>query len=429
MHANVYINSIRQITGTNEKLKFLKEYLSPVLERIFHLALSSEYTYGIKKIPLYSVGTHTYSLHDALDILQLEFARNEVTGNARIDRLKDLLSHTDPDTAEVVKLILNKSLDCGISVTNANKVLNNPIPKFDVLLCSKQDQKLIDKLPFPGTAVQTKMDGMRVIVTVDTHRNVRYRTRNGKEFFLPEPYDVYFERFPGLVFDGEMLIAADVGIGYLDRKSGNGLLNSIRQGKASEEDAMRVRFVFWDLISYNHYMTGYDFTKYDDRYENLYTLSMEAPNKFIWDIVETKFPKSFEEAQEFYLVKRAYGHEGAILKDLSAPWEAKRVKHHVKMKAEETIDLRVIDWIEGTGKYKGMLGSLVCRDLSNRLQVNVGSGFDDNDRKTITSESIINKIVEIKYNEVITNANDDTLSLFLPIFENVREDKTEPDSI
>lgn len=427
MHPNVYINSIRQITGTNEKLKFLKEYLSPVLERIFHLALSSEYTYGIKKIPLYSVGTHTYSLHDALDILQLEFARNEVTGNARIDRLKDLLSHTDPDTAAVIKLILNKSLDCGISVANANKVLNNPIPKFDVLLCSKQDQKLIDKLPFPGTIVQTKMDGMRVIISIDNNRNVRYRTRNGKDFELPIEYDSYFSQFPGLVFDGEMLVSDHKG-GYLDRKSGNGILNSIRQGKASLLDQSSVRFVLWDLISYNHYMTSYDFTKYDDRYENLYTLSIERPST-LWKIVETKFPKSFEEAQEFYLEKRAEGHEGAILKDLSSPWEAKRVKHHVKMKAEETLDLKIIDYTEGTGKFEGMLGAITVEDASGKLNVNVGSGFNDEERKKLFNNSIIGKIVEVKYNEIITNKDDDSLSLFLPIFDGIREDKNIPDKI
>lgn len=154
MHPNVYINSIRQLSGTNDKIAFFKEYLTPELERIFRLALSSEYTFGVKKIPLYSVGFHKYSLNEALDVLEYEFASNKLTGNARINRLQELLGSTDPDTVEVLKLILNKSLDCGISVTNANKVLTNKIPTFDVLLCSKQDQKLIDKLPFPGTVAQ-----------------------------------------------------------------------------------------------------------------------------------------------------------------------------------------------------------------------------------------------------------------------------------
>lgn len=427
-----FITSLKAISSTNAKLGFFDLNKDPLIERVFHMALSSEYTFGIKKIPLYTVrpeAEQVMTLDMALELIEKQFCTNKVTGNDRIDVLRQTLEMMHPEDAEVLKMVISKKLDCGVSVTNANKVMDNPIPTFDVLLCAKQDQKLIDGLNWPEVVAQTKMDGMRVIVSCDNNGNVRYRTRNGKEFNLPEQYDLYFSRFPGICWDGEMLVAENDILGtYLDRKAGNGILNSIRQGKASDEDANRVRFVFWDMVDYDHYMIGASFQEYHSRFESLYTMSLEAPAHF-WKVVETQFVSTFEEAQQFYKEKRAEGQEGAILKSMNSTWQAKRVKHHVKMKAEETLDLIVVDWIEGSGKYVGQLGSLVVTDSSGKLVVNVGSGFNDEDRKTITPETIIGKIVEVKYNEVITNKSDDSLSLFLPIFENVREDKNKPDTI
>jgi ATP-dependent DNA ligase len=51
----------------------------------------------------------------------------------------------------------------------------------------------------------------------------------------------------------------------------------------------------------------------------------------------------------------------------------------MKMKAEETLDLTVVDAFEGTGKYEGKLGGLTV--LHEGLRVNVGSGFSDQQRE------------------------------------------------
>jgi ATP-dependent DNA ligase len=96
-------------------------------------------------------------------------------------------------------------------------------------------------------------------------------------------------------------------------------------------------------------------------------------------------------------------------------------------------DLEIIAVEEGTGKYAGKLGAVVCATRSEdgkRLTVSVGSGFNDAHRDNLWSirDSLIGKIVAVKYNMRIKNKVGEE-SLFLPIFVEVRDDKDVADSI
>ncbi|WP_157895558.1 hypothetical protein [Clostridioides difficile] len=75
---------------------------------------------------------------------------------------------------------------------------------------------------------------------------------------------------------------------------------------------------------------------------------------------------------------------------------------------------------EGTGKYKGILGNIICDYKGYRL--GVGTGFTDEQRKYYfnNQDKIINHITEIKYREE-TNNEKGELSLRFPVFLRVRE--------
>ncbi|NDB84691.1 MAG: hypothetical protein EB127_18600 [Alphaproteobacteria bacterium] len=125
------------------------------------------------------------------------------------------------------------------------------------------------------------------------------------------------------------------------------------------------------------------------------------------------------------------GIEGVILKNLDSIWESKRSKNQVKLKKENTCDLEIEEVIEGTGKNKGKLGSLLCASRDRKIEVNVGTGFTEGERVRFyeTKESLIGRIVEVKYNEKIEHAEDkERVSLFLPVFVKLRTDKTIADS-
>ena len=69
-----------------------------------------------------------------------------------------------------------------------------------------------------------------------------------------------------------------------------------------------------------------------------------------------------------------------------------------------------------------MLGAIICESADGIVKVNVGSGFNDAQRKQYWKENLVDKIVAVKYNSRIKNkAGED--SLFLPVFIEIRNDK------
>jgi ATP-dependent DNA ligase len=427
------LQNLKAESGTNKKLDLLKSYLieNPVLQDVFHLALSSESTFGIKKIPEYTPSTTQpyLALSAALETLAERFATNEETGNERISHFTRMLEMMREDEAKVLEMVVQKKLDCGISVTNANKVLSNKIPEFKVMLCSKNEKKTLDKIKLEDMILQTKLDGMRVIVSIDHNGIVKYRTRQGKEFVMADKYTEYFSRYTGYVFDGEAVIKKDDEI--LDRKTGNGIMNSIRQGKASDEDMDSVVLALWDMVSYDGFFEGQDTTPYRKRFADMQSNNLLNLMSFIMLPLTFGEVTSEEEITKFYELNIAGGEEGIIIKDGSKPYEAKRVKHQIKMKAEESADLIVVGVEEGTGKNEGKLGALVCETADGLLRVNVGIGFSDAQRIALWDinkldepfVSSIGKIVEVTYNEVIQSRGKEYKSLFLPVFVEFRTDK------
>jgi hypothetical protein len=73
-----------------------------------------------------------------------------------------------------------------------------------------------------------------------------------------------------------------------------------------------------------------------------------------------------------------------------------------------------------------MLGAIICESADGVVKVRVGSGFNDDQRKTYGKE-LLDKIVAVKYNMRIKNKLGDE-SLFLPIFIEVRDDKDVADT-
>jgi ATP-dependent DNA ligase len=135
---------------------------------------------------------------------------------------------------------------------------------------------------------------------------------------------------------------------------------------------------------------------------------------------------SLDEAKAIFEQYLIDGKEGIILKTLNGEWEDKRSKNQIKFKGELECDLLVTGIENGTGKYQGMLGSLICASSDNLITVNVGSGLNDEQRRSLNSD-IIGRVVAVKYNARI-KSKDGTESLFLPIFIELRDDKTEADS-
>jgi DNA ligase-1 len=121
----------------------------------------------------------------------------------------------------------------------------------------------------------------------------------------------------------------------------------------------------------------------------------------------------------------ANGEEGIMINDYNALYEFKRTNSLLKVKKFNSCDLQVIGFEEGTGKYVGQLGAMVCEYKGG--VVKVGSGLTDDLRNEIwqNRDRYNNVIIEVSYFEE-TKDSTGKLSLRFPTFKDFRFDKTEP---
>ena len=419
---NTLFNELAADNSRNFKIDFLKKHQdNKLLKRAIKLALDPFTQFYQRKIPKYVPNKgEGIALAFAFDSLN-DLSNRLVTGNAAIDHLRGMLEALNEEDAKVIERIIAKDLKCGVAASTANAVWTGLVSEYPCMLCSQFDEKLVNKIKFPAS-VQLKMDGMRFNAIVKDGK-VEFRSRNGKEINLLgnlENEFIALARGSNLVFDGE-LVVSDKGV-LLDRQTGNGILNKAVKGTISDLEAHKVHATLWDVIPYDHFIAGKGTTQYAIRFSMLQTMSM--PKKI--HLVENKMVATFDEAKEIFEGYLAEGQEGIILKDMSGIWEDKRSKTQIKMKGELECDLKIVGIQEGTGKYVGKVGAYICEDATGQLTVDVGSGFKDDQREI--DESVIGKVIAVKYNARIKNKQGKE-SLFLPIFLEIREDKTEPDSI
>lgn len=412
---------LEQLASDNGR-KFKEELLAQhandeVLRETVRLALCPMTQFYIRKIPEYGTPTGKHDLSIALDLLS-DLTNRVVTGHAGIAHLVSILEGCTAEDAKVIERVIAKDLRCGVSVSTANKTWPGLVFEYPVMLASKQDDKLLAKMPWPACA-QIKMDGMRANIVVRKGKATVY-SRNGKPVELHGVFDEDVATIPDCVIDGELVVTKPDGT-LEDRKTGNGILNKAVKGTISEDEASRVVMMAWDLISYTAFLAESDKTPYRKRLANLTTL---VPNmKRVRLIPVSVEVANLEEANAEFQRQYKAGEEGIILKAWESPWENKRSKQHVKFKGQLQGELRVVGWQEGTGKHKGRLGALICESECGQVRVNVGSGFSDAQRDEYTESTVLGRIVTVEYNAVIKDKSSDYHSLFLPIFIELREDK------
>lgn len=430
---NAIFEQLSATSSRNEKEAILTKYqnISGLRQAVF-LALDPYTQFYQRKIPAYKGKKTTMELNDAMVALN-ELSTRRVTGNAAIDYLTKLLEAVSEDDAKVIERIIEKDLKCGVQASTANKVWKDLISEYPCMLASGYEDKLIAKLNFPAIA-QLKMDGMRFNALVHGDA-VDYRSRNGKEVAVNTPeLDAAFLQMAknvglgNVVFDGELLVV-DKKNKPLDRKTGNGILNKAVKGTISEEEKLQVRAIVWDIIPLTAFQSGKCPVDYETRLGTVVTAVDHLDKKLakMVGVVETTIVADIEEAQKTFKTYFEAGQEGIILKDRNGIWEDKRAKHQIKFKGELECDLKCVGWEEGTGRNKGKLGALVLQSSDAKVNVSVGTGFTDDMRDSIKKKDVLDKIVTIKYNSRISNKQGED-SLFLPVFLEIREDKSKADS-
>ena len=419
------LHQLEAASGRLEKEAILKAHATDqTFKEVCRLTLDPLTNFYIKKLPEPDASNgvpEVISLASAMQDLKSKLCSRLLRGHDARDHVAFLLASVSEDDQEVLRRVLGRSLKCGVSESTVEKIWPDLKLSYPCMLVSPLDSKT--KLTFPMIA-QTKMDGMRFNAIVENGQ-VSYRSRAGKELDLFGALDADVMTLTAeteYVLDGELLMAGPDG-NPMDRKTGNGLLTKFQKGTGTPELAKQIRAVVWDIVPLFAFRLGRCSTGYRERHHMLYPRQVGAIQ-----VAPITIVNSMEEAQVLYQQKLTEGEEGLVLKDPKGPWEDKRVKHQIKMKAELEADLLVTGFLPGSGKYEGKIGSLLVETEDGEVKTAVGTGLSDEER-SLPFSNFSKRIVAVKYNAVITDKKTGLKSLFLPVFVEIREDKNVADVI
>lgn len=443
MNSREIFEVIEQIAATSsktEKEAIIAAYAKDAdFVKVLRAALDPFVTYGIKKLPEPRVEGDGYITDDHWVVLY-GLAARELTGAAATVGVELVLGTLEPGSRELFKRILLKDLRAGFSESTVNKAIPGLIPTFDCMLAHPYSEHK-HKLKFP-LYVEPKLDGVRVLtfVTGFDAASVKFFSRSGKEFttfeHLKEPVQstvfrwysaahhnkTWFDEHGGLVLESEVVSG-----------SFNKTVGEVRRKDEQATDAVLYLFDVLPMSTFSRDdKSGCPLAgEWIMRRLRLTDICTYKKPEFPLILNQAERVESEDDIHRLYEYYRAQGLEGVIVKDPKALYHRRRNHAWSKIKAEESVDIPIIDAIEGTGKYEGMLGALVGD--YNGVPVNVGSGFSDRQRSEfwyawnnpgkatefdLTRDLLEGRMMEVEFHEVTPDG-----SLRHPRFKRFRDDK------
>lgn len=435
------LNIINQVAATSSRKE--KEAIleankdNETLKAVFKAAYDPTISYFIKKIPLYeTMFSNPTPLNLAIENITNDIVSRKFTGNQAITYISEQLADMLPEDAEVLTRIIDRDLKCGATDSTANKIWKGLIPEFPYMRCSLPKDVKLEKWDWSkGIISQLKADAMYANCDVYSGGDVIFTSRNGTQIpneHLSELIVTVLETLPrDIRVSGEMQVERDGKI--LPREIGNGIMNSIAKG-GTFGPGERPVFVVWDIIPLEYAVPGGKYqTSYDERFGQLqsYLATGAANGNTSLQLIETRIVYSLDEAYEHYFELVALGFEGTIIKTRSGIWADNTSKDQVKLKVEADVDLIIVGKTAGNGKHAATFGALTCQTSDGLLEVNV-SGYTDAKRKELheMGDALMSKIMAVRFNSIMKpTANNQKYSLFLPRSVEVRDDKTEADTL
>jgi len=428
-----------QLSGTGsatEKQKLLANCKTNTMQWLLQIATNPFKTTKISKL---SIPTSLSTSDDAFDkiqekinyLLTVKAAKDE--DRHFLEKQVSCLSCSDEQKEMLVK-ILTKNLNIGVGVSIINKVFGkNFIPDLE-LMAAQDDMTQIDTSKV--NYAEIKYDGVRVIA-VEEKEGVTFYTRNfnilnsdlmpsiekeAAEFIkkFKEQNNISHQVF----IDGELT--------DFNRKSVTGKVNQILKGKAKSALDSDLLFNIFDVGDFSWIekdITGN--VPYTKRREQIVSTFTDTSFKHLLQ-AEMHVVSSKTEINDLFNKVVAKGGEGLIIKTAEHLYECKRSKHWIKLKEVNDCDLKIIGYFEGENKRKenGWIGGFICQSEDTTLNVNVGSGFTEDMLIHFSKdpESWVGKVAKVQYNTKIQDKHD-AWSLFLPVFLEIRFDKTTANSL
>jgi DNA ligase-1 len=377
----------------HEELKKLLEYtMNPY--KVFGIGSKT-----FKKFKASKIDTQFENIFELLDYL---LVHNTGTDQDKIEVNKFLAAHPEEDQ-EWYKRIILKDLKMGMTAKSVNKVFKNLIPEFSVALAEPFERI------FEYVSIEPKLDGVRC-TAVKRDGVTNLFTRNGKsiEGFPDIIQQINDLPIDDIVFDGEIM-----GKDYKDTM----------EKLFKKTGVKEANYHIFDILPVDEFYNGESKKPYHLRRADL----VDIAYKFGGDSSCLKLVKvyayiedpSVEEITKWVSIAESEGYEGTMVKNCKATYKCKRTYDIQKCKTFFSDEFVIVGFEEGDGKYQGTLGKVIV-DVDG-LQVGVGSGFTDEERRDIwnNQDKYLGMQIEVQYQEKIAK----TGSLRFPTVKSIRYDK------
>lgn len=418
--------------GTKKAIQAALAKLDVDSRRLMAYAMDPYKVFGVKKFeqPAGFASEDPADIEFFFEMLD-KLDKREITGDAARAIVRASLSFFTEESASYLERVIDKDPRAGFSADTFNKVWKGEkIPTFEVMLADKcENTEEFEKyITFPCLA-DVKYDGQRTIAIVKQGYPVEYRARSGKES----------EHLNGL-FDAELLLIREM-VGYdfiMDGEAfASDFTETINAKKAGNDEAkknlkMRCFFMMpltdW-IAQRTEICMGENRYKLDAILFNVKKTLGEAVQKVI--ISESKMVNNYHEMMEWcnYVID-VLGQEGLILKDIDALYTWDRSFSWCKVKRFYDVDARIVGFYAGRPKTRleNTVGGVNCvafLESGERVEFNVGSGFNDADREDmrVNPEKWLKATVVIKYQDVSRSKSKAVASLRFCTFEHIRDDK------
>lgn len=412
------IKELESTSSRNEKIEILKRNRTLEFQKLLELTYDSiTYKYWVTNhnLDYQEYGSQELDALALEDILEPLFTR-KVTGNAALSYIQTIINDLTPESQYILKCILDRDLHCGINLKTAEKVFGDIVFKLPYMRCSLMDK--VKNVKFPAI-LQIKEDGT-YRTFIKNKDSITAYSRSGEEYEHPKIEAILArDEYPNGAYIGELIVNGLDGSSSEVRYASNGALNSL----TPPED---VTFYVWDLLTLGELKNKASSVPYKDRFARL----PEGPTGNRVQSVGFVYVDSLAEAKHYAEEWISFGYEGAVLKDLGAPFKDGTSKFQIKMKQEFEIDVKCTGFTEGKGKFASTFGAIEFESADGKLQGQC-SGLSDAQRLEVAGnkEAYIGKILTIKGNGITLAKNSQTYGIMHPQFCLWRSDKTEADSI
>jgi DNA ligase-1 len=347
-----------------------------------------------------------FSLLDALDA-------REITGHDALSKTRAYLDRNSQH-ASVFYQILDRNLETRATTTLINRVIPGLIPTFNVALAHDASKvkgvDLIDGTWF----VSRKLDGVRCIAIVREPGDVRFYSRNGKEFeTLGRVKDEILRLgLSHCVLDGEICLENEEGSDDFQ-----GILKQIQR---KDHTVLNPKYWVFDYLAPEEFENGTSLLIFSERQARIETRLNGS--RILVQLSQERID-SESALVDLKESARSMDWEGLIARR-DVPYEGDRTRNMLKLKEFHDAEYEVKNVVMGPQRVivdgheieEEMLSALIVEHRG--CQVRVGSGFTIEERRLYyrEPERILGQQVTVQYFEETVD-QDGNHSLRFPVFK------------